>query len=151
MTRVKRFTEWKLEWEPGRASNITRLAAHWVLAELIGRASDLDFRDFIEQRVTTPLDLPLLLGIPEADQHDIAEGVRMGEPVTTNPVDVDTMKFNDPAVRAAGVPGGGGLMTAATMARFYQGVVAQPERTLGSRRCSTTPRRTSARSCPTRS
>jgi CubicO group peptidase (beta-lactamase class C family) len=126
VTRVKRFTEWRLEWEPGTRFEYHALAAHWVLAELIERCTSIDFRDFIEQRVTTPLGLPLLLGIPEEEQHDIADGVRLGEAPPDNPVDVDTTKFNDAAVRAAGVPGGGGLMTAATMARFYQGLLHNP-------------------------
>jgi CubicO group peptidase (beta-lactamase class C family) len=124
--RVKRFTEWELEWEPGTRFEYHALSAHWVLAELIERCTSTDFRDFIEQRVTSPLGLPLLLGIPEEEQHDIADGVRLGDPPPDNPVNVDTMKFNDPAVRAAGAPGGGGIMTAATMARFYQAVLHNP-------------------------
>ncbi len=34
---------------------------------------------------------------------------------------------NEPLVRAAGVPGGGGLMTAETMARYYQALLHNPE------------------------
>src|SRR5262249_43908174 len=123
VTRNKRFTEWKLEWEPGTRFEYHGLSAHWVLGELIERTSGLDFRDFIEQRVTTPLGLPLLLGIPEEEQQNIADGVRLGEASPDSPVTVDTMTFNDPPVRAAGVPGGGGIMTAATMARFYQALL----------------------------
>jgi len=125
--RVKRFGEWQLEWEPGTRFEYHANAAHWVLAELIERCTAIDFRDFIEQRVTTPLGLPLLLGIPEEEQQDIADGVRLGEPPPDNPIAVDTLKFNDPAVRAAGVPGGGGVMTAATMAHFYQAVLHNPD------------------------
>jgi CubicO group peptidase (beta-lactamase class C family) len=125
VTRVKRFTEWRLEWEPGTRFEYHALAAHWVLAELLERCTGDDFRDVIEQRICEPLGLPLLLGIPEEDQHDIADGVRLGEEPTG--MDVDTMQFNEPAVRAAGVPGGGGLMTAATMALFYQGVLHNPD------------------------
>jgi CubicO group peptidase (beta-lactamase class C family) len=124
--RVKYFTEWELEWEPGTRFEYHGLSAHWVLAELIERLTGDDFRDVIEQRICEPLGLPLLLGIPEEDQHNIADGVRIGEP--DDPTSgVDTMRFNEPAVRAAGVPGGGGLMTAATMALFYQGVLHNPD------------------------
>jgi CubicO group peptidase (beta-lactamase class C family) len=36
------------------------------------------------------------------------------------------MRFNRPEVRAAGVPAGGGIVTAATMARFYQALLRDP-------------------------
>jgi hypothetical protein len=40
-----------------------------VLAELIERQSGTDFRDFVEQRVTSPPGLPRLLGLA-ADQQE---------------------------------------------------------------------------------
>ncbi|HYL51226.1 MAG TPA: serine hydrolase domain-containing protein [Acidimicrobiia bacterium] len=128
VTRIKRFMEWELEWEPGSRFEYHALSAHWVLAELIERLTGEgeDFRDVVEARVCEPLGLPRLLGIPEEEQGDIAVGVRLGEAATTNPVNVDTLKFNEPAVRAAGVPGGGAFMTAATMARFYQALLHNP-------------------------
>jgi len=126
VTRAKRFTEWELEWEPGSRFEYHALSAHWVLAELIERLSGHDFRDFIEARVCEPLGLPRLLGIPEEEQDDIVDGVQLGPLAATSPVDVDTIVFNEPAVRAAGVPGGGGHMTAATMARFYQALLHNP-------------------------
>ncbi|HTL85060.1 MAG TPA: serine hydrolase domain-containing protein [Acidimicrobiia bacterium] len=119
--RVKRFTEWTLEWEPGTRFEYHGLSAHWVLAELIERLSGDDFRDYIEARVSEPLGLPRLLGIPEEEQDGIADGVLYGEP---NLDDImDPLEMNTSAVRAAGVPGGGGIMTAETMARFYQAVL----------------------------
>ncbi len=122
--RVKYFTEWELEWEPGSRFEYHALAAHWVLAELIERLSGIDFRDFVERNITQPLGLPRVLGIEQEDQDNIAKGVPLGtEP--TGP-EVDTLKFNDPAVRAAGVPGGGALMTAATMAGYYQALLHNP-------------------------
>jgi CubicO group peptidase (beta-lactamase class C family) len=129
VTRVKRFTEWELEWEPGSRFEYHPLAAHWVLAELLERLSDEgeDFRDVIEARLCEPLGLPRLLGIPEEEQDDIVDGVPLGEAAATNPMDLDPMQFNKPSVRAAGVPGGGGFMTAATMARFYQALLHNPD------------------------
>jgi CubicO group peptidase (beta-lactamase class C family) len=124
VTRVKRFTEWKLEWPPGSRFEYHALSAHWVLAELIERLTGHDFRDVVEERLCDPLALPRLLGIPEEEQDDIATGVQLGTNVTG--MDVDTMNFNEPAVRAAGVPGGGAFMTAATMARFYQALLNDP-------------------------
>jgi CubicO group peptidase (beta-lactamase class C family) len=122
--RVKHFTEWKLEWEPGTRFEYHALAAHWVLAELIERLSGIDFRDFVERNITQPLGLPRVLGIEQEDQENIADGVVLG--IEPNEPGVDTSRFNDPAVRAAGVPGGGGFMTAATMARYYQALLHNP-------------------------
>ena len=126
VTRVKRFTEWTLEWEPGTRFEYHGLSAHWVLAELIDRLSGADFRDYIEARICQPLGLPRLLGIADEEQDDIATGIRYGEPDAADVM--DPLATNTAPVRAAGVPGGGGFMTAETMARFYQGVLHNPER-----------------------
>jgi CubicO group peptidase (beta-lactamase class C family) len=125
VTRVKRFTEWTLEWEPGSRFEYHGLSAHWVLAELLERLGGADFRDFIDARLCEPLGLPRLLGIPEEEQADIAIGVRLGKPTEASE-SLDPESLNEPAGRAAGVPGGGGFMTAATMARFYQALLHNP-------------------------
>jgi CubicO group peptidase (beta-lactamase class C family) len=132
VTRVKRFTDWRLEWEPGTRFEYHALSAHWVLAELIERLSGLDFRDYIETRVCAPNGLPRLLGLEPEEQTDIAGGVPLGTPPADSDLPVvDTMILNRadrPDVRAAGVPGGGGIMTAATMARFYQALLHDANR-----------------------
>jgi CubicO group peptidase (beta-lactamase class C family) len=129
VTRVKRFTEWNLEWEPGSRFEYHALSAHWVLAELIERLSGHDFRDYIEERVCAPNGLPRLLGLLEEEQGDIAAGVPLGTAPADSPIPVvDIMVLNRPDVRAAGVPGGGAIMTAATMARFYQALLHNSNR-----------------------
>ena len=127
VTRVKRFTEWQLEWEPGSRFEYHGTSAHWVLAELIERCTGSDFRDFVDERVCTPNRLPRLLGLLEEEQEDIAECVPLGErPDGAATMAVDGSVFNDPAVRAAGIPGAGAVATAATMARFYQALLHNP-------------------------
>ena len=129
VTRVKRFTEWSLEWEPGSRFEYHALAAHWVLAELIERLSGHDFRDYIEERVCAPNGLPRVLGLLEEEQDDIAPGVPLGTAPADSPLPtVDTKILDRPDVRSAGVPGGGAIMTAATMARFYQALLHDPNR-----------------------
>lgn len=119
------FAQWELEWEPGTRFEYHATSAHWVLVDLIERATGLDFRDAIEQRVCAPLALPRLLGIPVDGQADIVNGVRIGTPPDQA---IDLLEVaNDPTFRAAGVPGGGGIMTAATMARFYQALLHDPD------------------------
>jgi len=115
--RRARFAEWELEYKPGTRYVYHGASAHWVLAELIERLGGMDFRDFVEQRVTRPLGLPRVLGIPRAEQAGIAQ-FSLARP--------EDLHADRAAMVEAGVPGGGGVMTAATLARFYQGVLHNP-------------------------
>jgi CubicO group peptidase (beta-lactamase class C family) len=117
--RRARFATWELEYEPGTKYVYHGASAHWVLADLIERCDGDGYCDVVEQRVTQPLGLPRLLGIPRAEQHGIAQ---LALPVSNDlPWDrADTIE--------AGVPGGGGVMTAPTLARFYQGLLHNPGR-----------------------
>ena len=132
--RVERMASWRLNWEPGTRFEYHASSAHWVLAELITRASGLDYRDFIHERVTGPLGLPRLLGPVGADAVDgIAELVVVGQPPAELPgfdlgevTDENLLRFNEPAVRTLGVPGGGAFATARDMALFYQGLLHNP-------------------------
>ncbi|MFM8972002.1 MAG: serine hydrolase domain-containing protein [Actinomycetota bacterium] len=120
--RRARFAEWTLEWEPGSRFEYHASSAHWVLADLIERVTRTDFRDVVEREVCAPLGLPRLLGIRPDEQDGIAPGVATGDPAAA-PVPIDPTALDRADVRAAGVPGGGGIMTAADLARFYQGVL----------------------------
>jgi CubicO group peptidase (beta-lactamase class C family) len=137
--RLAAFARWRLNWEPGTRFEYHPTSSHWVLAELIERLTGQDFREAVHGRVTAPLGLPRVLGITEDDQDDIAELAPCGEPppaaelealfgVPELPIDEVTeeglLRFNDPAVRALGVPAAGGIATAATVALFFQGVLA---------------------------
>jgi CubicO group peptidase (beta-lactamase class C family) len=136
--RLEAFARWRLNWEPGTAHEYHPTSAHWVLAELIERIAGQDYRDFIHERVTQPLGLPRVLGIAPAEQRGIAELSLCGEPASpdeleaifgmrelpvTEVTDEALLSFNRPEVRAVGVPGGGGIATAATVALFYQALL----------------------------
>lgn len=120
--RRARFAQWSIEWEPGSRFEYHSGSAHWVLMDLLERLNQQDPRDVVERRVSVPLGLPRVLGIGPDDQDDIAPLVAM----TADAVDDFALRFNDPAVRAAGVPGGGAFMTAADLACFYQGLLHNP-------------------------
>jgi CubicO group peptidase (beta-lactamase class C family) len=136
--RLAAFSKWRLNWEPGTKYEYHPTSAHWVLAELIERAAGMDYRDYIEQRVTTPLGLPRVLGLAPDQQTNIADLELCGEPASpdeleaalgvrelpvTEVTDDALMSLNHVDARRAGIRGGGGLMTAATMALFYQGIL----------------------------
>ena len=140
--RLARFTRWRCNWEPGTRFEYHPTSAHWVLAELIERVSGSDFRDFIRTRVIEPLGLPgLQLGVPPEQQVDINTLVATGAPASPDELEavlgirelpyseVTTealLDFNRPAVGAVGVPGGGGVSTAADLALFYQALLNDP-------------------------
>ena len=141
--RLQRFSEWKLNFEPGTKFVYHPTSAHWVLAELIERLSGVDYREFIRTQVTEPLGLAdrLQLGVPLDQQGDITDVQKVGEPVSpdelekllgiralpvTEVTDDALVGFNAPQVRELGVPGGGGVTDAASMALFYQALLHNP-------------------------
>ena len=136
--RIAAFGKWRLNWEPGSSYEYHPTSAHWVLAELIERLGGQDYRDYIEQRVTGPLGFGRVVGVPRDQQANIADLELCGEPATpeemkavlgveelpvTEVTDDALMGLNAPEVREVGIPGGGGLATAATMALFYQALL----------------------------
>ena len=140
--RLARFASWRTNWEPGTRFEYHPTSAHWVLAELIERVSGVDFREFVRTHVIQPLGLTSLqLGVPAAQQGDINDLVPRGAPATPDELEAvlgirelpvtevtteSLMRFNDPAVCAVGVPGAGGVSTAADLALFYQALLHDP-------------------------
>ena len=141
--RLARFAGWRLNWEPGTRFEYHPTSAHWVLAELIEATSGLDYRTFVHTRVLDPLGLDRLrLGVPVGHQDDVLDLEARGEAPTAAEFDamlgipgltleglvgeVTTdalLQFNQPGVRAAGVPGAGGISDAASLALYYQALL----------------------------
>ena len=120
--RRAQFATWTLEWEPGTRFEYHAGSAHWVLADLIDRVTGIDYRDFIETRVTTPLGIQRALGLRDDRQHDIA----LLQPVDEVSTSEGLLAFNTASVRSAGVPGAGAFMTALELATMYQGFLHNP-------------------------
>jgi CubicO group peptidase (beta-lactamase class C family) len=141
--RVARFGEWQLNFEPGTVHMYHPTSAHWVLAEILDRITGVDYREFIKDQVLRPLGLDprLQVGVPVEDQGDIVDLVKRGEPASpddlerafgirelpvTEVTDDALMQFNQAENRALGVPGGGGVSDAASLAMFYQALLHNP-------------------------
>ena len=129
------MAKWRLNWEPGTRFEYHPTSAHWVLAELIDIVTGSDYREELFRRVTEPICLGRVLGLgPDASATymplepvgELAspEEIKAAFGVSELPVgEVTTAAltaFNDPAARAVGVPGGGGVMGAEQIVRFYQ-------------------------------
>jgi len=140
--RVAQMAKWRLNWEPGTRFEYHPTSAHWVLAEIIARLDGRDHRESVRERLLRPLGLErLALGVEPADQGDIVPLVAFGEEPSAEELratlGIDSfdrgevtpdvlLAFNDPGVRAVGVPGGGGVSTAADLAAYYQALLGDP-------------------------
>jgi CubicO group peptidase (beta-lactamase class C family) len=146
--RLARFSSWRLNWEPGTRYEYHPTSAHWVIAELIEVLTGVEYRTFLHERILEPLGLKRLqLGAPAAEQGDINDLEVRGEPATNEElaavlgipgITLETLQgevteaallaFNRPDLRAIGVPGGGGISTAADLALYYQALLHNPGR-----------------------
>lgn len=141
--RLEAMSRWHANHEPGTHFEYHPTAAHWVLAEMIAEVEGADHREVLRRRLLDPLGLDgFSLGAPLDDQDGIAELVIVGEPATHDELvavfgDIDTtlfdavaadmlLVFNQPEVREVGVPGAGGIGTAADLARYYQALLHDP-------------------------
>lgn len=143
--RLEAFGRWRLNLTPGETFMYHPTSGHWVLAEIIEVLAGEPYADAVERLVTAPLGLPRLLGIPLDEQDGIAVAVGVGELPTPEemeaalgvridiaaliPPDVALgalLTLNTPEARAVGVPGGGGVVRAADLARLYQAFLHDP-------------------------
>lgn len=137
--RLRRFSYWRLNWEPGTRFEYHPLSAHWVLAEIIECISGTDFRRFIRDRIFDPLGLvsfslgesperlgdvkvPVLVGdLPTPEEVAEVFGISIDLEAVRGPVTDDAlMELGKPEVVAIGLPGGGGISHAADIALYYQ-------------------------------
>jgi CubicO group peptidase (beta-lactamase class C family) len=131
--RAAWFEQWRLDWEPGTRTQYSPTAGHWVVAELLERATGLDYRRYVAERVLSPLGLRRLrLGVPLEEQGDIVDTVPVGADDVLDErapivVTLDGMlEIDRPDVRAIGVPGAGAISTAADIALLYQAFLHNP-------------------------
>ncbi|MEX2458703.1 MAG: serine hydrolase domain-containing protein [Actinomycetota bacterium] len=136
--RVARFATWRLDWQPGTQTEYHPSSADWVVAEVVERATGSSLGEVIATRICGPLGLSgLQLGAVDGALDVAVIGSmseetrvaldRVGAAATlaeTGPEHL--LRFNDPQVRAAGVPGAGAIGTAADVARYFQALLRDP-------------------------
>ncbi len=136
--RQARFQQWRLEWPPGSRFVYHPTSSLWVLAEILERIHGLAFADMIKTEIAEPLGLPeLFVGCPSTEQHKIVPVSHVGvlpsaqdyaeRHMPPSPISEVTeaaiTHFNTAEIRAVPTPGGGGFMTAASLALFYQALL----------------------------
>jgi CubicO group peptidase (beta-lactamase class C family) len=131
--RTACFETWRLDWAPGTRTEYHPTSAHWVVAELLERATGTDYREFVRRRVIDPLGLSRLrLGVPVDEQGDLVTAVAVGAGEAASglaPVVVTLdglLAMDEPQVRAIGVPGAGAVSTAGDIALLYQAFLHNP-------------------------
>ena len=138
--RLAAYAAWRTDWEPGTRFEYHALSAHWVLADIITDVTGRPYADVIAERVMEPAGCTRWLGIGIDDQADVIDVVGVGSLPTADELaalGLDELPggvgeemltvFNRPWLRAAGVPGGGGIARATEMARWYQAVLHNPD------------------------
>jgi CubicO group peptidase (beta-lactamase class C family) len=132
--RVERMATWRLDWEPGTRTEYHATSAYWALVEVVDRITDSDFRQVFADRIASPLGIPgLTVGTPIGRQDDVARLAVVGENSAEGLGDrvKETgqgylLRFNEPEVLAAGVPGAGAVAGASDVALFYQALLHNP-------------------------
>ena len=135
--RRAQFAEWSLDWPAGSRTEYHPISAHWVIAELLQTLNERNFLDVVHERVVAPAGVARVLGPAAAaerhavtiravgsypsDRSELVATYGRPELVPVASVGPDALlSLNDVRARAAGIPGGGGLASAADIARIYQ-------------------------------
>ena len=136
--RLARFASWRLNWKPGERFEYHPSSSMYVIAEIIERLSGTTYGAFVRERIALPLGLgDLWVGLPPELHGRLADCVHVGEalsdedyrklgvpkPPVTEVTEEAITSFNRADFRVAGIPGGGGTMTAADLALFYQALL----------------------------
>ncbi len=138
----RRFADWQLNWQPGSRYEYHPTSSMWVIAEIIQVITRVSYESFVRESIALPLGLPdMWVGTPDEHHARIATITLVGEPLTeaeyeaaglpVPPVTEVTpdaiLNFNQPDTRRIPIPGGGGIMSAAELALFYQGLMGNSE------------------------
>lgn len=136
-SRLATYESWHLTREPGQSFEYHASSGHWVLADLITEVTGRPHAEVTSERMLDPLGMASWLGIAPEEQDDVVDLVSVGkepdpdayeelfgiaQPVT-EVTNENLEAFNDPGIRAAGHPGGGGIARAAEVALWYQAVL----------------------------
>ncbi|QXE36444.1 beta-lactamase family protein [Streptomyces sp. GMY02] len=136
-------------WEPGTDHGYHAHTYSWLIAELVRRVTGRGVGRWIAEEIARPLGLDFWVGLPAEEAHRVGRIGRLGEPTAVggelrlrpkrsvseayrDSGSLTRRAFgvidprpdeNDPAYRAAVLPGSGGISTARALARCYAAMI----------------------------
>ncbi|MGW6739822.1 serine hydrolase domain-containing protein [Streptomyces sp. NPDC055025] len=136
-------------WEPGTDHGYHAHTYSWLIAELVRRVTGRSVGRWIAEEIARPLGLDFWVGLPAEEAHRVGRIGRLTEPAASGGAlrlrpkrsvseayrDTDSLTRrafgvidprpdeNDPAYRAAMLPGSGGISTARALARCYAAMI----------------------------
>lgn len=136
-------------WEPGTAHGYHALSYGWIVGEIVRRVTGQSIGEFFAAEVASPLGLDFWIGLPEeieprvavldfappADLSALPEEQRDEILKLVGPGSlfwqaagrglIEQSDYNSRAMRAAEVPGAGGVGTARSLARMYAATIGE--------------------------
>lgn len=137
-------------WEPGTEHGYHAQTYSWLLSELVRRVTGRTIGRWIAEEIARPLDIDFWVGLPAEEAHRVGRiGTVAAPPVGSglklkpkrsvsdayqDPSSLTSRAFgaiepfpdeNDPAYRAAELPGSGGISTARALARVYAAMIGR--------------------------
>jgi CubicO group peptidase (beta-lactamase class C family) len=145
--RLEKYGRWRTTWAPGSRFEYHPTAAHWVAVDVLCAVTGHDdHRTMLRELVLDPLGLDRFrVGLVEDDLGPFATLRATGDWMTEAEIESITgiagldmselggvaetalLGLNERIAQDGGLPGGGGLGTAADLAMLYQGFLTNPD------------------------
>jgi CubicO group peptidase (beta-lactamase class C family) len=120
-------------WAPGTATSYHAMTHGWLAGEVVRRVSGASIGRFVADNIAGPLGADVFIGLPESEEHRVAEMIGpRGAPVMPPLPDVAMMALTNPqqdpeapntrAWRAAEIPAANGQASALGLATLYAGL-----------------------------
>jgi len=137
-------------WSPGTGYAYHAITHGWLAGEVIRRVTGMSIGEYFRETIAAPLSADAWIGVPESQQHRVApmtvgrsmaqlieqqaagrvagevdwseRAMTLGGALAPSLVG-DDAGFNSPAVRAAEIPGAGGIATARSLAAIWSATV----------------------------
>lgn len=137
-------------WRPGSGYAYHAITHGWLAGEVIRRVTGMSVGSYFREVVTAPLDVAAWIGLPDAEQSRVAPmtvGATLAQLIeqqaaARTPGEIDWSEqamtlggalehalvgddtgFNSPAIRAAEIPGAGGVATARALAAIWSATI----------------------------
>jgi CubicO group peptidase (beta-lactamase class C family) len=133
-------------WEPDTAHGYHVGTYGWLAGEVIRRVAGQSVGHFVAERIARPLGLELWIGLPEAEESQVAPMIPAPPPAPGTPVDVFAARrldptsllhkafanpplpgsiYNERAFHAAEIPAANGITNARSLARMYAACIGE--------------------------